>query len=67
MNIFQGKRGKVSLAVGVVALAGALALLWQQNRQLERASAAVAHSHEERANLARLLSPVQDVQTGVSD
>ena len=67
MNIFQGKRGKVSLTVGVVALAGALALLWQQNRQLERASAAVAHSHEERANLARLLSPVQDVQTGVRD
>jgi PAS domain S-box-containing protein len=67
MNIFQGKRGKVSLAVGVVVLAAALALLWQQNRQLQRASAAVAHSHEVRANLARLLSPVQDVQTGVRD
>ena len=67
MNIFQGKRGKVSLAVGVVVLAAALALLWQQNRQLQGASAAVAHSHEVRANLARLLSPVQDVQTGVRD
>ena len=64
MNIFQGKRGKVSLGVGVVALAAALALLWQQSRQLQRASAAVAHGHEVRANLARLLSPVQDVQTG---
>jgi PAS domain S-box-containing protein len=67
MNIFQGKRGKVSLAVGTVALAAALVLLWQQNRQLQSASAAVAHSHEVRANLARLLSPVQDVQTGVRD
>jgi PAS domain S-box-containing protein len=67
MNIFQGKRGNVSLAVGVVALAAALALLWQQNRQLQRASAAVAYGHEVRANLARLLSPVQDVQTGQRD
>ena len=67
MNIFQGKRGKVSLAVGGVALAAALALLWQQNRQLQRTSAAVAHGHEVRANLARLLSPVQDVQTGQRD
>ncbi len=67
MNIFQGKRGKVMLAVGVVALAVALVLLWQQNRQLRRASAAVAHGHEVRANLARLLSPVQDVQTGQRD
>ena len=67
MNIFQGKRGKVPLAVGVMVLAAALALLWQQNRQLQRASAAVAHSHEVRANLARLLSPVQDMQTGVRD
>jgi len=67
MNIFQGKRGKVLLAVGVVALAAAVALLWRQNRQLQRTSAAVASGHEVRANLARLLSPVQDVQTGQRD
>ena len=67
MNIFQGKRGKVMLAAGVVALAAAVALLWQQNRRLQRSSAAVAHGHEVRANLARLLSPVQDVQTGQRD
>jgi PAS domain S-box-containing protein len=67
MNIFEGKRGKVSLGAGIVVLAATLALLWQQNRQLQRASAAVAYGHEVRANLARLLSPVQDVQTGQRD
>ena len=55
------------MAIGLVALAAALVLLWQQKRQLERAAAAVAHGHEVRANLARLLSPVQDVQTSVRD
>jgi CHASE3 domain sensor protein len=67
MNIFQGKKGKFSVAIGVVALAVTLALLWQQKQQLERAAEAVSHSHEVRANAARLLSPVQDVQTGVRD
>jgi PAS domain S-box-containing protein len=67
MNIFQGKRGKVSVAIGLVALVVTLALLWQQKWELERAATAVAHGHEVRANVARLLSPVQDVQTGVRD
>jgi CHASE3 domain sensor protein len=67
MNIFQGKRGTVSLGIATALLAAVVVLLWQQNRSLQRASASVAHNHEVRANLARLLSPVQDVQTGQRD
>ena len=55
------------LGIGLVAIAVAVALLWQQHSRVQRASAGVAHHQEVRANLARLLSPVQDVQTGQRD
>src|SRR5687767_14762552 len=64
MNNLPNKRVFLPLAAGFCLLIIVQWFHWRQGQQWQAASAGVARGQEVRANLARLVSYIQDVQMG---
>ena len=65
VKILPSKPALVTLGLTFGLLGAAALFNWYTTTQLERAFGSVAHVHQVRANLTRLLAAVQDVQMGV--
>ena len=65
VKILPSKPALATLGLTFGLLGAAALFNWYTTTQLERAFGSVAHVHQVRANLTRLLAAVQDVQMGV--